>query len=254
MSPKRRKSPDSSNARPRPHPTTAKMVPSAPSLNATLGRSALNAYIDAPASFPTSRVLSYDDDFVVIRDAYPKASVHLLLLPRSGRHTALHPFDAFADATFLAAVRDAVAPIVALVASELRRLHGPASRTDATRTAALTAEPPPAALPPGRDWTKDVLVGVHAHPSMSSLHVHVLSRDRYSDCLKHRKHYNSFATPFLVPLTDFPLAEDDERRQPGRQGYLASELWCWRCGKGFGKWFVRLKEHLKEEYEEWRKE
>jgi len=230
------------------------MVPSATSLNATLGRSALQAYIDAPASFPTSRVLSYDDDFVVIRDAYPKASVHLLLLPRSSSLTALHPFEAFADAAFLAAVRNAVAPLVTLVASELRRLHGSASRTDAARTAAITAEPPPAALPPGRDWTKDVLLGVHAHPSMSNLHVHVLSRDRYSDCVKHRKHYNSFATPFLVPLADFPLAHDDERRHPGKQGYLASEMRCWRCGVSFGKSFVRLKEHLKEEYEEWRRE
>jgi len=230
------------------------MVSSAPSLNATLGRSALHAYIEAPASFPTSRVLSYDDDFVVIRDAYPKASVHLLLLPRSSKHTTLHPFDAFADAAFLTSVRDAVTPLVALAASELRRLHGSASLTDAARTAALTAEPPPAALPPGRDWTEDVLVGVHAHPSMSNLHVHVLSRDRYSDCLKHRKHYNSFATPFLVPLAAFPLAQEDERRHPGRQGYLASELRCWRCGKGYGKSFARLKEHLKEEYEVWRRE
>ena len=70
MSPKRRKSPGPLKIT-SSHPTTAKMVSSAPSLNATLGRSALHAYIEAPASFPTSRVLSYDDDFVVIRDAYP---------------------------------------------------------------------------------------------------------------------------------------------------------------------------------------
>lgn len=106
-------------------------------------------------------------------------------------------------------------------------------------------------LPKGRDWSKEVKVGVHAHPSMNHLHIHVLSVDRFSECMKHRKHYNSFATDFFVPLEDFPLAEDDVRR---KQEYLNQDLKCWRCGKNFGNKFARLKEHLAEEFEEWRKE
>jgi aprataxin len=109
-------------------------------------------------------------------------------------------------------------------------------------------------LPPGRDWEKDVMVGIHAHPSMSHLHVHVLSVDRFSECMKHRKHYNSFATPFFVPLEDFPLAQDDPRRHPGREGYLNSDLKCWRCGRNFGGAFKTLDEHLKEEFEKWKAE
>lgn len=98
------------------------------------------------------------------------------------------------------------------------------------------------------------MVGIHAHPSMAHLHVHVISRDRVNECMKHRKHYNSFATPFLVPLEDFPLETGDVRRHPGREGYLDQELRCWRCGVGFGNQFKKLKAHLDEEFEEWKRE
>ncbi|KAK7745164.1 aprataxin-like protein [Diatrype stigma] len=128
-----------------------------------------------------------------------------------------------------------------------------------TPTPTPTPTPNPSApqLPPGRDWEAEVLVGVHAHPSMNDLHVHVVSRDMHSACLKHAKHYNSFATPFLVPLDDLPLAPGDPRLpRPGtkNENYLARDLRCWRCGEGFGRRFARLKEHLEVEFQEWKKE
>lgn len=108
-------------------------------------------------------------------------------------------------------------------------------------------------VPEGRDWSQDVMAGVHAGPSMNHLHVHVVSRDFVSDRMRHRKHYNSFHTPFFIDLDDFPLAKNDPRRHPGREGYLAQELKCWRCGKDFGNRFRQLKAHLEEEFEEWKK-
>ena len=89
---------------------------------------------------------------------------------------------------------------------------------------------------------------------MTHLHIHVLSVDRVSECVRHRKHYNSFNTPFFVGMEEFPLAEGGERREAGRRGYLREELRCWRCGEGFGNQFARLKEHLKGEFEEWVRE
>ena len=41
-------------------------------------------------------------------------------------------------------------------------------------------------------------LGFHAAPSMRQLHVHLISLDLASPCLKNKKHWNSFATPFLV--------------------------------------------------------
>ena len=98
------------------------------------------------------------------------------------------------------------------------------------------------------------MAGVHAGPSMNHLHIHVLSVDRESPCLKHRKHYNSFATPFFIPIEDFPLADDDRRRHPGQEGFLKQDFKCWRCGKNFENKFARLKEHLTEEFKAWREE
>jgi len=215
-------------------------------------------------------VISHDANFVTIRDLYPKSSVHLLLLPRDASKYDLHPFEAFEDPVFVASLRQEAAKLKLLAAADLRRKYSRFSAQDSARNEAMNLEPPPTHLPPaGRDWSQDIVIGVHAHPSMSHLHIHIISVDRVvsahspdfhrstnscqSECMKHRKHYNSFATPFLVPLDDFPLAEDDERRHPGKQGYLDGDLKCWRCGKDFKNKFQQLKAHLEEELESWKK-
>ncbi|KAJ5488722.1 hypothetical protein N7539_003612 [Penicillium diatomitis] len=217
------------------------------------GRDGLGAYISKPETFPPSVVVYYNDDFVTIHDMFPKSSLHLLLLPRDPTKTRLHPFEAFEDPEFLAKVKAEVQKLRHLAASELRRLYGKDSAQEQARQAALTAESPPDDLPPGREWEQEIMCGVHAVPSMSHLHVHVISVDRYSERLKHRKHYNSFATPFFVPIGDFPLKPEDVRRHPTREGYLKRDFVCWRCGRGFGNRFAELKTHLEEEFIEWKK-
>lgn len=216
------------------------------------GKEGLGAYITSPSSFPPSRVISYSDKFVTIHDLFPKSSIHLLVLPRDESKTRLHPFDAFEDASFLSSVREEAGKVKLLAAAELRRLLGAFSASERKRLEAMDRNEEP--LPEGRDWSREIMVGIHAHPSMAHLHVHVISRDRVNECMKHRKHYNSFATPFLVPLEDFPLETGDVRRHPGREGYLDQELRCWRCGVGFGNQFKKFKAHLDEEFEGWKRE
>ncbi|KAF4509649.1 hypothetical protein G6O67_003797 [Ophiocordyceps sinensis] len=220
-------------------------------------RMALGAYLADPASQPASVVVAHDKDFVVIRDAYPKATVHVLLLPRDPRLALRHPFDALADPAVLAAVRERASSLRVLAAAELRRRLGRHSASDAARQAVLdgVAPAPPSGpgLPPGRDWAADVVCGVHAVPSMRHLHIHVLSRDMHSPALRHRKHYNSFATPFFVDLADFPLADDDPRRDPAAMGYMGRDLKCWRCDGNFGNQFKRFKEHLDAEFDVWKR-
>ncbi|KAF4981109.1 hypothetical protein FZEAL_3016 [Fusarium zealandicum] len=219
-------------------------------------RMGLGAYLQDPASYPSSRVLYHNDSFVAINDRYPKATVHTLLLPRSEAHSLIHPFDALDDPAFLASVRAETVRLTALVAKELQRRLGAGSRSDAGRQAVLDGDAEPeesGELPQGRDWAAEVVAGVHAVPSMRHVHVHVLSRDMFSDALRHRKHYNSFNTPFLVSLDDFPLAAHDPRRNTKEEAYLRWGMKCWRCGRNFGNQFQRLKEHLKDEYETWKK-
>ncbi|OCL12584.1 HIT domain-containing protein [Glonium stellatum] len=228
-------------------------------------RSGLGAYIDSPASFPPSRVISYSEQFVVIHDLYPKSSVHLLLLPRDPSVSSMHPLTALSTRPdFLSTVRTEIDKLKGFVAFELRRRYGAFSASDKARNDALerameSDELPSKAeleaqLPPGRNWVDGIMAGVHAHPSMSHLHIHIISCDRFSPCLKHRKHYNSFNTGFFVPIEDFPLDDADVRWHPGREGYLRGDMKCWRCGRNFEGKFTKLKDHLEEEFEAWKRE
>lgn len=241
MSAKRKHSPEDPSKQHRPRRKTFE------------ARMGLGAYLEDPAS--SRAVISYNDDFVAINDAYPKATVHALLIPRSEKYQFLHPFDALEDAEFLKKIRSEAAVLKGLVAKQLQRKLGPYSALDAGREAVLNgeAEPEGDGLPPGRNWEDEVRVGVHSVPSMSHLHIHVISRDMHSDALKHRKHYNSFNTPFFVDLDDFPLATDDPRRDTKKEGYLRWDFKCWRCDKNFGNQFKRLKDHLEEEFGEWKR-
>jgi len=218
-----------------------------------IGRDGLGAYSAQPEAFGPERVIYHNDDFVFINDLYPKSTVHCLVLPRDFDKNVLHPFDAFEDAEFLAKVQAEVAKARKIVADELRRRYGRFSASERPRIEAMEGDEVPDELPAGRDWAKEVVTGIHAHPSMNHVHVHVMSRDMVGDCMRHRKHYESFNTPFLVDVDQFPLAKDDSRRHPGRAGFLDQDLKCWRCGKNFGHKFKRLQEHLEEEFEKWKR-
>ncbi|KAH6875816.1 HIT-like domain-containing protein [Alternaria rosae] len=228
------------------------------------GRNGLGVYIESPETNPENKVLEYDDDFVVITDKYPKASVHLLLIPRKKVYYDQHPLHALStDPAFLAEVRKRIIHLRELAAYELRRQYGDFSASDKPYNEAFEAmmsspDPPPppeeraVLLPSGRDWSKDIVVGVHTHPSMNHLHIHIFSRDMHSDWMKHKKHYLSFNSGFLVQLGEFPLEEDSKRFHPG--DWPSWDMKCWRCGENFKNKFAALKQHLNEEFEEWRKE
>ena len=216
------------------------------------GRDGLAAYTTDPASFPQSRVVYHNDKFVVINDLFSKATVHLLILPRDASKSIKRPQEAFDDPVFLAECRKEEKKVRALVADELRRKLGQYSAADQARISAMESDDGvPDTLPPGRDWSREVISGIHANPSMNHLHIHVLSRDMHSEFMKKRNHYQSFTTDFFVGLDDFPLAKHDHRRQYWQ---FPDDMHCWRCGKNFKNKMMQLKDHLADEFEEWRKE
>jgi aprataxin len=215
------------------------------------GREGLGAYTTAPDAY--DRVIHNDDTAVIIKDMFPKSSVHLLVLPKSSRNL-LHPFEAFDDAEFLAQVKIEVEKAKQMVASELRRMYGRFSKSEQARIQARDSDDPPELLPEGRDWMKEIITGIHAVPSMTHLHVHVMSRDMVSSHMKRNNHYNSFCTKFLVPLDKFPLAPDDPLRRAGHGAWHSVDLICWRCKRDFGNKMAKLKLHLAEEHDQWKRE
>ncbi|KAJ4349247.1 aprataxin-like protein [Ascochyta clinopodiicola] len=233
-------------------------------------RDGLGLYIEKPETNPEGLVVEYDDDFVVINDKFPKASyanlysrVHLLLIPRNPSYYAQHPLHLLSTSpAFLAEVRKRVDRLKILAASELRRKYGRQSTADAPYQTALeelmsSPDPPPAdqrdaLLPPGRDWLSEIKAGAHTHPSMNHMHIHVMSREMNSPCLKHKKHYLSFNSSFFVDMEDFPLEEGSARFHPG--DWPSWDMKCWRCGENYKNKFAKLKGHLEVEFEEWKKE
>jgi len=221
-----------SKSRPTAEQDNSSIAPRSRLLSQFDSRNGLEEYLRNPDH---PQVVAYDDDFVVIRDLYPKATVHLLILPRDKTKQHQHPCEAFQDGGFFSKVKTEAAKWRSIAAKELARTLCPS-------TAPI----------PDRDWEREVKTGIHMNPSMNHLHIHVISRDMHSPFLRHRKHYNSFTTSFFTELDEFPLTEEEQYSK--RQDWHLRDMICWRCGMNFGNRFKALKEHLEQEFEVWRAE
>ena len=134
--------------------------PAAPAGLSALQELALSARPDPRKVLLTTR------DFVVAYDAYPKARCHLLILPRTRIDSPV----------------------------QLTRAHVPMMRAMA-RLAAWLAPALRTRLLPG---LAPLVAGFHSVPSMRQLHLHLISIDFQAEALKHKKHWNSFTSDFLV--------------------------------------------------------
>lgn len=199
----------------------------------------------------SDRVIRDSPDSVLIRDKFPKAKVHLLVLPKWLPHRDLHPHDAFEDPEFLAVVRKEAAEglklAIPLLRNEMRKALKK-SGVDSHRSQALLDN---------RDFTKDFQIGIHAHPSQHELHIHIISRDMTSWHEYDAGHYRAFNTPFLVPLASYPLPITSQIREVEFQNANLRNggFRCWRCGEGYRRNdYDLLKEHLQEEWQSWIRE
>ncbi|KAL4419776.1 hypothetical protein ABPG75_006874 [Micractinium tetrahymenae] len=159
--------------------------------------------------------LWYDDRCVLIKDKFPKGREHWLLLVRE------------------------------------RRLEGPLSLTAADipllEHMMAVARRKIGELRQGNPSLRFRL-GFHAVPSLRQLHMHVVSQDFDSACLKHKKHWNSFTHPSFFLDAAWALGE---LRQAGRLRYsLAAaeaaekaDLRCHRCGASLAT-MPALKAHI----------
>ncbi|XP_053951652.1 aprataxin-like protein isoform X1 [Anastrepha ludens] len=114
---------------------------------------------------PKNCIIS-SEDAVVIRDKYPKAQHHYLVLPKAD-----------------------IADIFHLTLSHLPLLE----------ELYLLAQN---VIEVKRCVMDDFKIGFHAQPSMQRLHLHVISKDFVSDCLKTKKHWTSFNTELFLPYQD----------------------------------------------------
>ncbi|GBG25228.1 Aprataxin [Hondaea fermentalgiana] len=151
---------------------------------------ALLDYIKTPLAPAFAQGIFYKDStYTVIYDAYPKARVHLLVLPN-------------VSATGLDV--DKMADLAPRHLSALEKL---------ARFCDILADHVEQKFARG----ERVKVGLHAQPSLRHLHVHIVSQDFDSPALKHKKHWHSFThKDFFTPLATVV----ETLRAQGTQGLI----------------------------------
>ncbi|XP_068944171.1 aprataxin isoform X3 [Petaurus breviceps papuanus] len=90
-------------------------------------------------------------------------------------------------------------------------------------------------------------LGYHAIPSMSHVHLHVISQDFDSPCLKNKKHWNSFNTDYFLESQDVikMIQKDGKVTVPeGASDLLKLPLQCHIC-KEQQPTIPQLKDHLR---------
>lgn len=155
-------------------------------------------------------IVKEDDIIVAIRDKYPKARFHYLVLPKANISNI---WDITKEHENLLLHMDNVA-------EELCKEH------------------------PEHEF----IVGYHALPSMQRLHLHVISTDFNSKCLKTKYHWNNFTTPYFMPSKELckQLNEKGELLKVSNvqaRAYLNTELRCHKCMVK-PKNMSQLKKHL----------
>ena len=158
-------------------------------------------------------IVKEDDKIVIIKDAYPKAKHHFLVLPR-----------------------DNISSLRALNPSHVSLLQSMLELGKSLESE-LTAKDP----------SLRFQHGYHAVPSMTRLHMHIISRDFNSPCLKTKKHWNSFTTKFFLPAEDvigrlrtYGKVEVDKARY---EEILKSPLKCHVCHASCQN-MPKLKDHI----------
>lgn len=158
-------------------------------------------------------VIEILDDLVVLKDLYPKAQVHLLVLAR------IDGLDCLAD------VGKEHLPL-------LRTMHAVGEKWAKTFSS--------------DDSSLTFRLGYHSAPSMRQLHLHVISQDFNSTHLKNKKHWNSFNTVFFrdsVHVMD-EVGKYGKAKLNDDEKLMSMELRCHRCRSAHPN-IPRLKSHIK---------
>lgn len=154
-------------------------------------RYALQKYIDHPENH--EEVLFYDDNVTIIKDLFPKSLRHYLVLPRNKQVSRQHPqevfnrdYDDFTGQQLYNQLQNYCEKAKDMIIEDLIKVLN-ICNDDIEKIA---------------DLKNFIQVGFHTIPSLSNLHIHVITKDFNSPKMKHKKHYNSFTTSFFINYKD----------------------------------------------------
>lgn len=138
----------------------------------------------------------HDEDFIVIKDKFPKAKVHWLLLPR----------------------QEMPEEVEWLTASHVGLLERMCLKLNVIEELARKEL---------EDESIQIWRGFHSWPSMKLLHLHVISSDLQGSRMTTTSHWISFTTPFFITLETMlqrlketglhqVVLEDEKKRKKGK--------------------------------------
>ena len=123
-------------------------------------------------------VLFKNKKYVCLYDKYPKAEYHCLLLPRNGILRTVSSINELTPHHHLPSIQEFHAVANSIV-HELQKTIL-LKNNDKDKTITLFK------------------LGYHAIPSLTPLHLHIISTDFDSTCIKTKRHVNSFTSPFFI--------------------------------------------------------
>lgn len=173
-------------------------------------RYALVKIVEDPSKY-MDQVIHVDAEVLVMKDKFPKAKTHLLVLPRQR-------IDSIYD------LRKEHVPVVEAMRSFGQQIAD--AESDAKGV--------------------ELRMGFHAVPSMVQLHMHMVSDDFDSEFLKHKKHWNSFTTEFFIEPDTLIKEIEENGAFSGKEHYediLKQQLKCHRCGSVLSN-MPKLKQHI----------
>ncbi|CCW59585.1 unnamed protein product [Phytomonas sp. EM1] len=167
-------------------------------------------------------VLYKNHHCLIVNDAFPKSMMHCLVMPLDLRLTSLNVLSIEHVSLLKHMERAAVEYVQYLRTNEPSKFGG-----------------------------RRYIMGFHALPSLPMLHMHLLSMDLDSPCLKTKKHYNSFATPFFL-TSDQVISDLEQNGEFTLNKDVAAlrrmeeqDMRCLWCGKALEN-IPRMRNHIKE--------
>ena len=158
-----------------------------------------------------------NDDICIIKDKFPKAMYHFLVLPR----------------------KENIPNLKKLTNQHVTLIQNMIECADSYVTKELVS----------KNSELEFRCGFHAIPSMAQVHMHVISQDFISPCLKTKKHWNSFNTPYFIDADKVLEYLSKEGSIPNNieqeaKKWLANDVKCHKCShkpRGMG---IPFKQHL----------
>ncbi|QLG70698.1 hypothetical protein HG535_0A06400 [Zygotorulaspora mrakii] len=200
---------------------------------------ALQDYIKNPEGHK-NEVIIYDEEAVIIKDQFPKSAYHLLVLTRNPLVSRRHP-----TIGLTYDIKEELKPYVEIAQDYIYQEF---TKKYKVLNSGCFFENDDELLDKDSFVENFIQVGIHSVPSMTNMHIHVMTKDFHSIRLKNKKHYNSFTTYFWIDWDSLPLNKIPDSKETEKKYLRDHDMISVYNGENFDNKFSKLKQHISDEF------